>query len=132
MLETRVVDIDLLMPEGAVAAIQGLIGQGVHALAHSFAIIPQPAMDVAAVTGTPCLHGSTGQASLDPCGSDPQKYRNMFQVDVAGRWYGAPYLGRQGGGLGAQEQPRPYRAMALLMAWMPPPDGIAICQCDEC
>jgi hypothetical protein len=43
----------------------------------------------------------------------------MFQVDVAGRWYGAPYLGRQGGGLGAQEQPRLYRAMALLMAWMP-------------
>ena len=23
-------------------------------------------------------------------------------------------------------------AVALLMAWMPPPDGIAMCQCDEC
>jgi hypothetical protein len=22
--------------------------------------------------------------------------------------------------------------MALLMAWMPPPDGIAMFQCDEC
>jgi transposase len=21
---------------------------------------------------------------------------------------------------------------ALLMAWMPPPDGIAMCHCDEC
>jgi raffinose/stachyose/melibiose transport system substrate-binding protein len=21
---------------------------------------------------------------------------------------------------------------ALLMAWMPPPDGIAMCQCDDC
>ncbi len=21
---------------------------------------------------------------------------------------------------------------ALLMVWMPPPDGIAMCQCDEC
>jgi hypothetical protein len=20
----------------------------------------------------------------------------------------------------------------LLMAWMPPPDGIVMCQCDEC
>ena len=54
MLETRVVDIDLLTPEGTVAAFQSLVEGGVQALAHSFAIIPQPAMDVAAVTGTPC------------------------------------------------------------------------------
>ena len=28
---------------------------------------------------------------------------------------------------------RHYRlAPALLMAWMPPPDGIAMCQCDDC
>lgn len=89
MLETRVVDIDLLTPEGTVAAFQSLTEQGVHALAHSFAIIPQPAMDVAAVTGTPYLHGNTSQASLDLFKSDPQKYRNIFQVDVAETWYGA-------------------------------------------
>lgn len=51
MLETRVVDIDLLTPEGTVAAFQSLVEGGVQALAHSFAIIPQPAMDVAATTG---------------------------------------------------------------------------------
>lgn len=89
MLETRVVDIDLLTPEGTVAAFQSLTEQGVHVLAHSFAIIPQPAMDVAAVTGTPYLHGNTSQASLDLFKSDPQKYRNIFQVDVAETWYGA-------------------------------------------
>ena len=86
MLETRVVDIDLLTPEGTVAAFQSLTEQGVHALAHSFAIIPQPAMDVAAVTGTPYLHGNTSQASLDLFKSDPQKYRNMLQLGVAATW----------------------------------------------
>ena len=89
MLETRVVDSDLLTPEGTVAAFQSLTEQGVHALAHSFAIIPQPAMDVAAVTGTPYLHGNTSQASLDLLKSDPQKDRNIFQVDVAETWHGA-------------------------------------------
>lgn len=89
MLETRVVDIDLLTPEGTVAAFQSLTEQGVHALAHSFAIIPRPAMDVAAVTGTPYLHGNTSQASPDLFKSDPQKYRNIFQVGVAETWHGA-------------------------------------------
>ena len=73
MLETRVVDIDLLTPEGTVAAYQSSVEQGVHALAQSFAIIPQPAMDVAAVTGTPYLNGNTSQATLDLIKSDPAK-----------------------------------------------------------
>jgi branched-chain amino acid transport system substrate-binding protein len=89
MLETRVVDIDLLTPEGTVAAFQNLTEQGVHALAHSFAIIAQPAMDVAAVSGVPYLHGNTSQASLDLVKADPVKYRNIFQIDVAETWYGA-------------------------------------------
>jgi transposase InsO family protein len=33
------------------------------------------------------------------------------------------------GGLRRQEL---VSSMTLLMAWMPPPDGIAMCQCDEC
>ena len=89
MLETRVVDIDLLTPEGTVAAFQALTEQGVHALAHSFAVIPQPAMDVAAVTGTPYLNGNTSQATLDLIKSDLVKYRNIFHIDVAETWYGA-------------------------------------------
>lgn len=92
MLETRVVDIDLLTPEGTVAAFQSLTEQGVQALAHSFAIIPQPAMDVAAVNGVPYLHGNTSQASLDLVKADPVKYRNIFQIDVAETWYGAGFV----------------------------------------
>lgn len=89
MLQTKVVDIDLLTPEGTVAAFQSLVEAGVQALAHSFAIIPQPAMDVAASTGVPYLHGNTSQASLDLVKGNPDKYRNIFQIDVAETWYGA-------------------------------------------
>jgi branched-chain amino acid transport system substrate-binding protein len=91
-LETRVVDIDLLTPEGTVAAFQSLVEGGVQALAHSFAIIPQPAMDVAASTGVPYLHGNTSQASLDLVTANPEKYRNIFQIDVAETWYGAGFV----------------------------------------
>jgi branched-chain amino acid transport system substrate-binding protein len=91
-LETRVVDIDLLTPEGTVAAFQSLVEGGVQALAHSFAIIPQPAMDVAASNGVPYLHGNTSQASLDLVKSDPKKYRNIFQIDVAETYYGAGFV----------------------------------------
>ena len=91
-LETRVVDIDLLTPEGTVAAFQSLVEGGVQALAHSFAIIPQPAMDVAASTGVPYLHGNTSQASLDLVKANKEKYRNIFQIDVAETWYGAGFI----------------------------------------
>lgn len=92
MLETSVVDIDLLTPEGTVAAFQKLVEGGVQALAHSFAIIPQPAMDVAAAKGLPYLHGNTSQASLDLVKANPQKYRNIFQIDVAETYYGAGFV----------------------------------------
>ena len=92
MLETKVVDIDLLTPEGTVAAFQSLVEGGVHALAHSFAIIAQPAMDVAASTGVPYLHGNTSQASVDLVKADPQKYRNIFEIDVPETWYGAGFI----------------------------------------
>lgn len=92
MLETRITDIDLLTPEGTVAAFQGLVEGGVHAIASAFAIIPQPAMDVAASTGVPYLHGNTSQASLDLVKADPQKYRNIFQIDVAETYYGAGFV----------------------------------------
>lgn len=92
MLETRVVDIDLLTPEGTVGAFQSLVEGGVHALAHSFAIIAQPAFDVAASNGVPYLHGNTSQASLDLVKANPEKYRNIFQIDVAEIWYGSGFI----------------------------------------
>jgi branched-chain amino acid transport system substrate-binding protein len=92
MLETKITDIDLLTPEGTVASFQNLVEGGVHAIASAFAIIPQPAMDVAASTGVPYMHGNTSQASLDLVKGDPQKYRNIFQIDVAETFYGEGFI----------------------------------------
>jgi branched-chain amino acid transport system substrate-binding protein len=92
MLETKVVDIDLLTPEGVVGAYQNLVESGVQAIAHSFNVIAQPAMDVAASNGVPYLHGNTSQASLDLVKADPVKYRNIFQIDVAETYYGAGFV----------------------------------------
>lgn len=92
MLETKVVDIDILSPEGTIAAFQNLTEAGVHAIASAFVLIPQPAMDTAAAAGVPYLHGNTQLASLDLFKSDPQKYRNIFQLDVAETWYGSGFI----------------------------------------
>jgi len=88
MLEIKVVDIDILSPEGTIAAFQKLGESGVHAIASAFVLIPQPAMDTAAASGVPYVHGNTQQASLDLFKTDPKKYRNIFQLDVAEPWYG--------------------------------------------
>ena len=92
MIETKVVDIDILTPEGTVAAFQNLSESGVHAIASAFVLIPQPAMDAAAASGVPYLHGNTQKASLDLFKTDPQKYRNIFQIDVDETWYGSGFI----------------------------------------
>ncbi|MCB2061239.1 MAG: ABC transporter substrate-binding protein [Novosphingobium sp.] len=92
MLEAKVVDIDILSPEGTIAAFQALGEAGVHAIASAFVLIPQPAMDTAAASGIPYLHGNTQRASLDLFKSDPQKYRNIFQLDVDETWYGSGFI----------------------------------------
>lgn len=92
MLETKVVDIDILSPEGTITAFQNLAGSNVHAIASAFVLIPQPAMDTAAASGVPYVHGNTQTASLDLFKSDPKKYRNIFQLDVAETWYGSGFV----------------------------------------
>ena len=82
-LRAEVVDIDVLTPEGTVGAIQSLNGKKVHAIASAFVLIPQPAMDAAAATKVPYLHGNTSLASLDLVKSNPAKYKNVFQIDGA-------------------------------------------------
>ncbi|WP_031337357.1 ABC transporter substrate-binding protein, partial [Rhodopseudomonas sp. B29] len=64
-LRAEVTDIDIMTPEGTVSAIQTLTGKHVHAIASAFVLIPQPAMDAAAASATPYLHGNTSIASLD-------------------------------------------------------------------
>lgn len=52
-LEAKIIDLDMLSPEGNVAGFQSLIEAGAHAIASAFTIIPQPAMDTAAPSGIP-------------------------------------------------------------------------------
>ena len=91
-LEAKIIDLDMLSPEGNVAGFQSLIEGGAHAIASAFTIIPQPAMDTAAPSGIPYVHGNTSTVNVDLFKADPQKYRNVFQLDVAEKWYGTGFV----------------------------------------
>lgn len=91
-LEAKIIDLDMLSPEGNVAGFQALIEGGAHAIASAFTIIPQPAMDTAAPSGIPYLHGNTSSVNVDLYQGDKQKYRNVFQLDVAEIWYGTGFV----------------------------------------
>ena len=88
-LRVEVVDTDILTPEGTVAAFQALIEKGSHAIASSFVLIPQVAMDAAASNGIPYMHGNTSVVSLEMVRDNPKKYRNIFQIDGDETWYGS-------------------------------------------
>lgn len=92
MLRAEVVDIDLLSPEGTVGAIQALNARGVSAIASAFVIIPQPAMDAAAASGVPYLHGNTSLASVELVAQNPDRYRNIFMIDPDETWYGYGFV----------------------------------------
>lgn len=91
-LNTKIVDTDILSPEGTVAGIQALTDSGVDAIASAFVLIPQPAMDAAASSGVPYVHGNTQTQSDELVKADPEKYRNIFQLDVPEVWYGSGYI----------------------------------------
>ncbi|MEJ8570103.1 ABC transporter substrate-binding protein [Microbaculum marinum] len=91
-LATKVVDTDILSPEGTVAGIQALTDAGVDAIASAFVLIPQPAMDAAASSGVPYLHGNTQSSHNELMKADPEKYRNIFQLDVPEVWYGSGFI----------------------------------------
>ncbi|MEL7466580.1 MAG: ABC transporter substrate-binding protein [Pseudomonadota bacterium] len=91
-LEAKLIDLDMMTPEGNVAGMQALIEGGAHAIASAFTIIPQPAMDAAAPSGIPYLHGNTSSVNDDLFMSDPEKYRNIFQLDVPEVWYGSGFV----------------------------------------
>lgn len=92
MLEMRLVDIDILTPEGTIAAFQSLVGQNVHAIGSAFTLIAQAGMDVAGAAGVPYLHGNTQIAAVDAFRSDPKKHRNTFMLDCPEPWYGSGFI----------------------------------------
>ena len=94
-LAYKVVDTDLLTPDGTVAGFQGLIDAKVHAISSPFVLITNPAMDVAAAYGAPYLTGDTKIDAINYYKSNPQKFSNWFHIDPPEVNYGVgmiPFL----------------------------------------
>jgi len=90
-LALRVVDIDLLTPEGTQAAFRKLVDAKVQDILSPFVLIPVPAMATVANYKAPYLHGNTQQASLDLVRKNPEKYGHIYQVDPPETFYGAGF-----------------------------------------
>ena len=91
-LEAKIVDLDMMSPEGNVAGFQALIEGGSDAIASAFTIIPPPAMDTVAPSGLPYLHGNTSSLNVDLYQGNPEKYKNVIQLDVPEAWYGSGFV----------------------------------------
>ncbi len=91
-LEAKIIDLDMMTPEGTVAGFQSLVEGGSHAIASAFTLIPPPAMDVAAPSGIPYVHGNTSTLSVELYRGDKDKYRNIFQLDVPEVYYGSGFV----------------------------------------
>jgi branched-chain amino acid transport system substrate-binding protein len=87
-IELKVVDIDILTPEGTQAAFRKLADSKVHAISSPFVLIPQPAVDALGSYKAPYLHGNTAISSLELVRKNPQKYGHIFQLDPAETFYG--------------------------------------------
>jgi branched-chain amino acid transport system substrate-binding protein len=91
-LETKIVDTDILTPEGTMAGFQALADARVDAISSPFVLIPQPALDAAAAYKAPYLNGNTQEAGLALFRSNRAKYSNAFQLDPAETWYGTGFI----------------------------------------
>jgi len=91
-IETKVVDTDLLSPEGTQAAFQKLVDEKVHALSSPFVLIPNPAMDASAAYGAPHMSGDTKIDAIMQFKSDPEKYANFFHLDPPETNYGVGFI----------------------------------------
>jgi branched-chain amino acid transport system substrate-binding protein len=90
-LELRVVDIDIMTPEGTQAAFRKMVDAKVQAIASPFVLIPVPAMTTVANYKAPYLHGNTQAASLELVRKNPKQYGHIYQVDPPETFYGAGF-----------------------------------------
>lgn len=90
-LELRVVDIDIMTPEGTQAAFRKLVDAKVQAIASPFVLIPVPAMATVVNYKAPYLHGNTQAASLELVRKNPKQYGHIYQVDPPETFYGAGF-----------------------------------------
>lgn len=90
-LALKVIDIDIMTPEGTQAAFRKLVDAKVQAIASPFVLIPVPAMAAVANYKAPYLHGNTQAASLELVRKNPKQYGHIYQVDPPETFYGAGF-----------------------------------------
>ena len=91
-IELKVVDTDILTPEGTQAGFQKLADEKVHAISSPFVLIPNPAMDASAAYGAPHLSGDTKIDAVNLFKSNPEKYANFFHLDPPEIYYGYGFI----------------------------------------
>ena len=91
-IETKVVDTDLLSPEGTQAAFQKLVDEKVHAFSSPFVLIPNPAMDASAAYGAPHMSGDTKIDAINYFKKNPEKHSNFFHLDPPETNYGKGFI----------------------------------------
>ena len=91
-IEYKVVDTDLLSPEGTQAAFQKLVDEKVHAFSSPFVLIPTPAMDVSSAYGAPHMSGDTKIDAIKHFQTDPKRYANFFHLDPPEVNYGVGFI----------------------------------------
>ena len=92
-LRIEIVDIDIMTPEGTIAAIQ--IAQRQACPCHRLGLRADPATGDGCRCGgqgSPYLHGNTAISSLELVKSNPAKYKNIFEIDPAETWYGYGFV----------------------------------------
>ncbi|MCW5626432.1 MAG: ABC transporter substrate-binding protein [Burkholderiales bacterium] len=90
-LELKVVDTDILTPEGTQAGLRKLAELKVQAISSPFVLIPQPAVEALGGYKAPYLHGNTSELSMEMVRKNPQKYWNVFQMDPPEIYYGLAF-----------------------------------------
>lgn len=91
-LDYKVVDTDIISPEGIQQGFQALADAGVQAISEPFVYFRLPAADVAASYGAPYLTGDTNNELVQAILADPEKYSNVFHADPPEVWYGRGFL----------------------------------------
>jgi branched-chain amino acid transport system substrate-binding protein len=90
-IELKVIDLDMMTPEGNQAAFRKVVDAKVHAIGSPFTIIPIPAMEAAARYKAPYLNGNTSIVTVTEVRKNPTKYAHMFQMDPDETYYGAGF-----------------------------------------
>jgi branched-chain amino acid transport system substrate-binding protein len=90
-IELKVIDLDMMTPEGNQAAFRKVVDAKVQAIASPFTIIPIPAMEAAARYKAPYLNGNTSIVTVTEVRKNPKKYGHMFQMDPDETYYGAGF-----------------------------------------